>query len=237
MKKQKECGVDMNCINIKRYKRNQLAKIILVSLFSTGLVSAEEAIWETSVNNTVLNQKSDIEPMHERKPRKRPKLRGTGMDDEESLLMKDTARSLRGNKLTQQKAHINSEDENVNYIDIKNQGDYNDYIAEYGELGTEIRNQSNKEVINVVNIKNAKVDEGLFGVRVTGSTNVNIINSVTTKNVETIDDMEPEIQRDCLNETTLSKNRNLTVDNTVQHDDSDVANSVFGVTSYEENCQ
>lgn len=226
----------MNCTNIKNHQRNQQSKIFLLSFIFLGFLSAEEPIWKDSLNNTMLNQKSTIEPLHEKKPRKRPKLRGTGMDDEESLLMKDTARSLRGNKLTQQKAHINSEDENVNYIDIKNQGDYNDYIAQYGELGTEIRNQSNKEVINVVNIKNAKVDEGLFGVRVTGSNNVNIINSVTTKNVETIDDMEPDTRNDCPNENTLPQNRNLTVDNSVSHDNSDVANSVFGVTSYEENC-
>lgn len=213
----------------------QLSKITIVACLLMQGISAEEAVWEEPIEKSASNQNAS-HPIPKPRPVRKPKVMLVGMDEEKSALMNDTARSLRGSKLTQQKAHINSEDENVNYVEIKNQRDYNEYIAENGELGTEIRNQSNKEILNVVKIKNVKVDEGLFGVRITGSNNVHVINSVETKNVETIDDMEPEINRNCPNDNSIN-NRNLEIENSVSHETSDVANSVFGVTAYEENCQ
>ncbi|CAA6806964.1 MAG: Unknown protein [uncultured Sulfurovum sp.] len=213
-----------------------MKKIFITFLILTYTILAEEAIWNELINKQTLKPLKSLKKHQQKKTIRKPKLLLIGMDEEKSALMNDTARSLRGDALNKQKAHINSEDENVNYIEIKNQRDYNEYIAQNGELGTEIRNQSNKEIMNIVSIKNVKVDEGLFGVRITGSNNVHVINSVETKNVETIDDMEPEIRRDCPNENSIN-NRNLEVENSVSHDSSDVANSVFGVTAYEENCQ
>lgn len=216
------------------FQPNHFYKIVMISLLLTKVLLSEEPVWEAPIKNSSLNQNASSS-VPQARPIKKPKVILVGMDDEKSPLMNDTARSLRGSKLTQQKAHINSEDENVNYVEIKNQRDYNNYIAEHGELGTEIRNQSNKEVLNVVKIKNVKVEEGLFGVRITGSNNVHVINSVETKNVQTIDDMEPEIRRDCPNDNSIN-NRNLEIENSVDHESSDLSNSVFGVTAYEENC-
>lgn len=57
--------------------------------------------------------------------------------------------------LNELKAKINKDESNYNYVEVNNQSEYDDLVKERGEdFGISLEDNDNREVINVVKIKN-----------------------------------------------------------------------------------
>ena len=60
-------------------------------------------------------------------------------------------------KLKESKAKMNSHEDGYNYVDIRNQRDYDRAVKERGsDLGLSVNNSNNREMINVVKIRNVR---------------------------------------------------------------------------------
>jgi len=223
---------------LKNYIYTILKGFSLLSIFSSQLLS-EARVWNDELVIEAINSNNNKSKSQSFNSNIKKKLSKSNEIDEKSMNEGIDEESipnsyanrifLRKMKLNEQYAHINSEKSNVNYVEIKNKRDYDRYMKNNKVLGKVVKNEKNKKIINVVKIKNIKrLEEGLIGVNSINNKNIKIINIVKTRNVHTINNK----RKNCKSRKNIhSRNENIQILNNVNHQNSDLSNSTFGVSS------
>jgi len=142
------------------------------------------------------------------------------------------AESFKAPSLDELKAKINKDDKNYNYVEVNNQSEYDDLVEEGGaDLGLSLENNENREVINVVKIRNVSNqyvdDRGKYLHHSSSNSNVNLgleyTGDISNREVTNIVEIENSSLESSNSGVSISTDR--TISNASIHSSTTISNS------------